>query len=124
MDEKEIEKIKEDCEFLFDKVLGILLYGSSVKNERTERSDIDLCVIAPHMNSHTIFKETLPLNYDVRIFEIMPLYLKMELIEHHEVIYARDIFDLYEYFYSFRKLWEDQRHRQRLSKEEALYILS
>jgi len=47
--------------------------------------------------------------YDVRVFESMPLYLKMAVIVHGVVVHARAIYELYEYFYMFRKLWEDQK---------------
>ena len=44
-------KVREDFWFLFDShgdsVLGVLLYGSVVKAEFNERSDIDICVVAP-----------------------------------------------------------------------------
>lgn len=122
MDKTGIERVKTDLEFLFNKVLGIVVYGSIAKGEENERSDIDVCIIAPNEDSSKIFKETLPLNYDIKIFELMPLYLKMEVIENHKIIYTKNICELYEYFYFFRKLWNDQKHRQKLSKEEILYI--
>jgi len=46
----------------------------------------------------------------------------MEVIKNHEIIYTRDILDFYEYLYFFRKLWKDQEHRQKMTKEEALHI--
>ena len=102
--------------------MGILVYGSAAKGEENKRSDIDICIVAPDEDSYKIFKETLHLNYDIKIFELMPLYLKIKVIENHKVLYTKDICELYEYFYFFRKLWEDQKHRQKISKEEALYI--
>jgi hypothetical protein len=33
------------------------------------------------------------------------LYLKIEVIEKGKVIQAKDVYALYEYFYTFRKLW-------------------
>ncbi|MCK4310189.1 MAG: nucleotidyltransferase domain-containing protein [Methanomicrobia archaeon] len=122
MDERVTKKIKKDLEFLFDKILGIVIFGSRAKEEGTERSDIDVCIVAPNEDSSKIFKETLSLNYDIKIFELMPLYLKMEVIENHKILHAKDIYELYEYFYFFRKLWDDQKYRQKLSKEEALHI--
>jgi len=40
------------------------------------------------------------------------------------VVYARDIYELYEYFYMFRKLWDDQKERQTLSKDEILDLFA
>lgn len=57
-------------------------------------------------------------NYDVRVFEALPLYLKAQVMDNHNVIYARDVCELHEYFYFARKPWDDQRARQALTKEE------
>jgi predicted nucleotidyltransferase len=122
MDKSDIERMKRDFEVLSDRVLAVVVYGSRAKNEETERSDIDVCVVAPNTDGFKIFRETLHLDYDIRIFELMPLYLKMEVIENHEIIYTRDILDFYEYLYFFRKLWKDQEHRQKITKEEALHM--
>jgi len=43
-------------------------------------------------------------------------------MEKRELIYTKDIFKLYEYFYYFRKIWDDQKHRQKLGKNEVLQL--
>jgi len=122
MDKRDIERIRKDLEFLSDRILAVVIYGSRVTGENTERSDIDVCIVAPNTDSSEIFKETLSVDYDVKIFELMPLFLKMEVIKNHEIVYARDVLEFYEYLYFFRKLWKDQEHRQKLTKEEALKL--
>ncbi len=124
-------KVREDLQFLCDDilVLGVLLYGSVAEGESNERSDIDICVVAPSASdkvklSRWIMRNVKDERYDVRVFESMPLYLKMAVIVHGEVVHARDIYELYEYFYMFRKLWEDQKRRQMLTNEEALKLFS
>lgn len=124
MDKTDIERIRKDFKPLSDNFLAIVIYGSVVKGEKTERSDIDVCIVAPNKNSSEIFKETLSLDYDIKIFELMPLYLKMEVIENHKIVYTSDLLEFYEYLYFFRKLWKDQKHRQKITKEEALHIFS
>jgi len=132
MDAKDAKrKVREDFRFLFDNnsVLGVLLYGSMAKGESNERSDIDICVVAPSASDKIEFSRWIMSNvrdkrYDVRVFEFMPLYLKMEVVEHGDVVYARDIYELYEYFYTFRKFWDDQKQRQGLSTEEALELFT
>jgi len=132
MDAKKVgEKVREDLRFLFENrsVLGVLLYGSVVAGESTERSDIDVCVVAPAAGDKVAFSRWILSNvkderYDVRVFELMPLYLKMEVIEHGEMVHARDIYELYEYFYAFRKSWDDQRQRQMLTNEEAFGLFT
>lgn len=124
MDKKIINKIKNDFKSFESRVLGILLYGSQQKGTQTKRSDIDICIIAPDENPKKLFKEMLPLNYDIKIFETMPLFLKMQVIEHNTILYTKDRYALYEYFYSFRKLWDDQKKRQHVTRKEALHMFS
>jgi predicted nucleotidyltransferase len=40
-------KMMEYFKFLIDDVLGMLIYGSVATGASTERSDIDVCVVAP-----------------------------------------------------------------------------
>ncbi|MGD2251231.1 MAG: nucleotidyltransferase domain-containing protein [Candidatus Methanofastidiosia archaeon] len=122
MDKGDIERIKRDFKFLSDDVLAIVIYGSRAKKEETERSDIDICIVAPNTDKSEIFKETLHLDYDIKLFESMPLFLKMKVIQNHKIVYTQNILDFYEYLYFFRKLWKDQEHRQKMTKEEALHI--
>jgi hypothetical protein len=53
---------------------------------------------------------------------LLPLYIKIEIIQNHLLIFGNP-YELGEYFYLFRKLWKDQEHRQKLTKEEMLEIL-
>ena len=128
MDKEEVKRrVKKDFEPLLDDVLGILLYGSLAAGEDSGRSDIDISIVAPAIDdkigfSRRILSSVRDARYDVRVFELMPLYLKAEVVEKGEVIYTKNIFKLYEYFYYFRKIWEDQKHRQKLSKKEALQL--
>ncbi|MFQ6071950.1 MAG: nucleotidyltransferase family protein [Methanosarcinales archaeon] len=132
MDKEKIKKrLKIDLEPIFKRsdVIAILLYGSLAKNEYNIRSDIDVCIVAPNCKDHKLlFRELLSVvrdeKIDLRIFEFMPLYLKMEVIKNHEIIDVKDELDLYEYFYFIRKLFKDQEHRQRVSGDEMLYIFS
>lgn len=125
MDREEVKRrVKRDFGSLADGVMGVLLYGSAVREDYHEGSDIDVCIVFPSVEkigfSRKLLSEVRDERYDVRLFELMPLYLKMDVIENGEVVYARDIYELYEYFYPFRRLWDDQKHRQKLSKGEAL----
>ncbi len=109
--------------------MGVLIYGSQVKGEKDKRSDIDICVVAGKKKPLDVLQEiwrqvnTKGKNYDVKIFEELPLYLKGEVMENNEVVYAKDKGKLFEYFYDFRKLWGEQKGRQRISKRELLQIL-
>ena len=125
MDNEKIREIKKRVKKIFDlqEVHSILVFGSLAKGEISERSDIDICVIAPNAkNKERLANKIagmLPKNYDVCLFELLPLYMKIEIIKNHIILYTKDKLELYEYFYHYRKLWKDQEHRQKLTLKEA-----
>ncbi len=128
----EIKIIKKDFLFLSlrDDILAILLYGSVAKGEETQRSDIDICIISPSCKDklgllNEIYRklDIFSKKYDVRFFEELPLYIQINAIENNQIIYTKDVYELYEYFYYFRKLWEDQAMRQKVTPAEMAEIL-
>ena len=126
-----LNQILDDFSDLIEnkKILGILLFGSYAIDQETNRSDIDICVVAPNekifdLLSYVWQKINVALKkYDVRMFSELPLYIKIHVIKNGILIYSPNKFDLYEYFYFYRKLWADQKHRQEISKEELLSFL-
>jgi uncharacterized protein len=129
MDREEVlAKAKRDFQFLQKRALGTLVFGSWARGEASDGSDIDLCIVAPRASDPgALWREALSqiqdLRYEVRIFELLPLYMKMAVIEEGVVVCSRDVLELYEYFYPFRRLWEDQKRRQTVSREEMREIL-
>jgi hypothetical protein len=129
---KLIKEVKRDFSPLSkEHILAILLYGSYVKDENHSRSDIDICIVAPQYQQreellNEVYRkiDVYTKKYDVRIFEQLPLYLQIAIIKNHEIIYTKDIYELHEYFYFFRKLWNDQKHRQTLTKQELTHFFS
>lgn len=109
-----LEQIKRDFSEFKDKVLAILLYGSQINGKSTPRSDIDICIVTGNKErAKKFYQETLPIQsknpkYDIHIFELLPLYLKNEIINNHKIIFAKSLGDLSFYFYFFRKIWQDQ----------------
>jgi len=126
-----LEDLKKKLNLLKDHkdILAVLLYGSQLYEDYvTNRSDIDICVVAPDCKD--LVKLQLDLygvvrdpKIDIKVFELLPLYLKIEIIESHEIIFAKDVPRLYEYFYKYRKIWKDQRYRNRISDEEFWTII-
>ncbi len=113
------EHVARDFEFLKDRVLAVLIFGSAVSE--AEARDVDVCIVAPNgFDIREVFMriDVTGKNYDVWLFEELPLYMKMEVILNHVVVHCRDILERYEYLYFFRKLWKDQERRNRLAKEE------
>jgi len=130
MAKKEIvEIVKKDFQFLKENVLGVVIYGSVAKGEETSKSDIDVCVISPKTAPKDVLKliyRKINVNekkYDVKVFEELPLFLKMEVIKSCKVLIG-DPKEINEYFYKFRKLWNSQKHRQEVSKEDIKKILT
>ena len=125
-----LKKIEKDLDSLKKRhdILGILVYGSLVTGEYTERSDIDICIVAPEAKDideliNFVFANVHNRKYDIKFFELLPLRLKIEIIKNHKVIYAKSLPDLYEYFYFYRKIWKDQEKRNTLTKEELKSLL-
>ena len=123
-----IDIIRQHLTFLESKVLGILLFGSYVQGQQSVRSDIDLCIVAPQIKNHSkvflkVLEELADPRVDVHFFELLPLYLKMSVVENHIVLLSQNVCILYEYFYQFRKIWKDQRHRQQLSSGEIMELI-
>jgi len=140
MDKRTIEEdfswARED-----ERVLAILLFGSKVEGTDHSKSDIDIAIVVPG-SSHfyhdcegvsdenvdvsevlrKVFREvnTVSKDYDVHIFEELSLHVKMDIIENHETVYTSDKYGMHEYFYNYRKLWKDQKHRNTMSKDELL----
>ncbi|MFZ3058225.1 MAG: nucleotidyltransferase domain-containing protein [Candidatus Methanoperedens sp.] len=128
----EIEPLRKDFYFLSlrEDILAILLYGSAAKGEDTPQSDIDICIVSPSCKDkksllNEIYRklDVFSKKYDVRFFEELPLYIQIDIIKSNRIIYSKDIYELYEYFYYFRKLWEDQAMRQKLTAAEMAEIL-
>ena len=101
---------------------------SVAKKEKITR-DVDICLIAPRKNPKDVLREVLRnvdvkgKKYDVCVFEELPLYMKIKVIEEGIPVFG-DLPSLGEYFYFYRKLWNDQKHRQKISEKDLEKILS
>jgi len=127
--DKIIKTLEEEFSFLKQEdVLGILVFGSFASNQK-KIGDIDICIVAPKMKCKDVLKKVFGnidvrgKNLDVYCFEELSLSLKWEVIHNHKIVWAKDEGELGEYFYFFRKLYDDQKHRMKLTKEETLNIL-
>lgn len=116
---KTVDEIRRDLKELSR--FHVVVYGGYVKDKSIR--DIDIAVITEIKDKNENLKiwydfiGRFPKVYDIRIFEIMPLPLKMSVIDNYKVIYG-DVFDISEYFYFYRKLWDDQKHRIEKNKFE------
>ena len=128
VERKVVEEVRADFSFLKGKVLGVLLFGSVCRGVGGKR-DIDVCIVAPGCDPRKLLMEVFrrvnvgKKDYDVHVFEALPLYIKAEIIKNHVFLFG-DFVKLYEYLYLYRKIWNDQKRRQELTKDEFIKILS
>ena len=109
-----LKKIKEDLKPLSK--YEVVLFGSYVNGEFRESSDIDVAVITRKKNFNKnvkILKDILgkvkPI-YDLRIFELLPLKVKANVINNYIVVFGDEL-EISEYFYYWRKFCEDFKYR-------------
>lgn len=127
-----IENIKRDFGFLIENpsFLGLMLYGSQIDDLQTNRSDIDLCIILNKVDSKEIFNnlctkvDLFGKKYDIHFFEELPWYIRGDILEKGIVVLSSDIPLLFEFLYPYRKIWNDQKHRHKLSKKEMHEVLT
>ncbi|WP_371802315.1 nucleotidyltransferase domain-containing protein [Candidatus Lokiarchaeum ossiferum] len=114
-----IDQITNDFKFVLSNpnIKGVVLFGSYLTGDETDRSDIDICLVAPNQNLYQLHKfiysqiEKNCKDYEIRFFEELPLYIQGVIIENGIVILSPDLGDLSEYFYSYRKQWVHEKWR-------------
>lgn len=116
-----ISKILNDFSEVTSFFEAIIFYGSMAKTDGDDRSDIDICLVCdgrsdPNIALKRVWCKVNPERYDIRIFEELPLWLQILVIEEGLVIFAHDLPGLSEYLYFYRKLWDDQRRYQELER--------
>ena len=67
-------------------------------------------MVKPKLGTYERVLEKLGGEYDVKVFEELPLYIQIEVIRKHRVVYGDEL-ELSEYFYQFRKLRKNMEHR-------------
>lgn len=111
---KTLQDIKNDLSFVKD--YKVVVFGSYAAKKSDKRSDIDIAVITGEKSRERcidIWRELMgkaPDVYDIKVFELLPLRIKASVIQRYEVVFGNR-HDISEYFYNFRKLWNDTKHR-------------
>lgn len=104
-----MKKLKEMPNF--DRVKFVFLFGSYVKNKQNKLSDIDFAVYYEGSKKER-FKfrlkliTKLPDNFDVQIFQDLPLYVRIEVLK-GKLIHAEDLTFVYDIAYSTIKAFEN-----------------
>jgi len=119
-----MDKFKEILAPLKEK-FEVVLFGSFVEGGVRPKSDIDVAILSRKTEKEEnieIQKDILgeyPLQFDLRVFELFPIYIQISIIEHYKVIFGNPL-EISEYFYYFRKKWDDCKFRI-LSNQFASY---
>ncbi len=96
--------------------LELILFGSAVEGGIRPKSDIDIAVISRNKNKkenielQKVILGKYPRQFDIRIFELFPIYIQISIIENYKVIFGNPL-EISEYFYYFRKKWDDCKYR-------------
>jgi len=117
-----VEKIiKEKSNKILEnkEVVAVLLFGSYARGE--EFRDIDLCVVLdkklPNIKMSRLklaFASVLPSKFDIKIFQQLPVYVKIRILKEGKVIAVKDEDLLYEIAFQtikeyefYRKIYEN-----------------
>jgi len=104
-----VKMLKEDFKKFAGECMGILLFGSYAEGRQNRRSDIDVCIVRPHGHLVDRILRDLGGKYDLKVFEELPLYIQVDIIDNHIPIYAND--EMNYYFYKKMKIWKDMERR-------------
>lgn len=112
---KLIEKADQD-----EDILAVFLFGSSVRDKETSKSDVDICLI---MNPETqaayqkkLISSQKRLDYlkdflfDIHIFQQLPLYIRKRILKEGKILFVRDEDMLYEIAFRTVQAYEDFKH--------------
>ena len=125
MDKQMKEELLGVLKDIIPYVKGILAYGSVIKGYADAKSDIDICVIPKGgIELKELYDRILYVSaderYDITVFNEIPWYLRGEILEHNEVIYAEDDYELDFWLYKYSKTWHGMKRRQRLVSADDL----
>ena len=117
MDMKMKEQLLDVLKDLVPYVKGLLVYGSLIKGYADVTSDIDICAIEKEgIESKDLYERILKVSadkrYDIVMFNKIPWYLKGEILENNEVVYAENADDLDFWLYKQLKIWNGMKKRQ------------
>jgi len=100
----------------FRNVQFIILYGSAAEGRMTGSSDIDLCLYYDDGRNeaaqfrHAILSALPGTRFDIQIFQLLPLYVRMEVLRGIPV-FVRDPVFLYEKAVETLKDFDNFKHR-------------
>ena len=117
MVEKIIEQLRDEFKSYYEEnpIVAILLFGSQVRGDNYENSDIDICIVDEIGKDRVdILRKAWQLvgdKYDIWLFSELADYMKFEVLNMHQIILCDDEPALYEFFHYTQKLKQDYEYR-------------
>ena len=101
-----------------EEVLAVIIFGSAVRQEKTPLSDVDICLVMTSQPksfkltslSHKRLEYMKGDSLDVRIFQQLPLYIRVRVLREGRILFVRDENQLYELAFRTAQAFEDFKH--------------
>ena len=99
-------------------VLAVLLFGSTARQEQSPASDVDICLVMkpqsqtpePAALSAKRLEYLKDFSFDVRVFQQLPLHIRVRVLKEGRVLFVRDEDRLYELAFRTAQAFEDFKH--------------
>jgi len=97
-------------------VLAIIIFGSAARDEKAPLSDVDICLVMmpkpfrPSPLSHKRLEYMKDNSLDLRIFQQLPLYIRVRVLKEGRILFVRDENQLYELAFRTAQAFEDFKH--------------
>jgi predicted nucleotidyltransferase len=105
--------VKQDGE-----VLAVIIFGSAARDEQAPFSDVDICLVMmpppkPSGLAGLSYKRLEYMkdnSFDLRIFQQLPLYIRVRVLREGRILFVRDENQLYELAFRTAQAFEDFKH--------------
>lgn len=121
---KEIERLIKKVKF-DNEVLAVILFGSSVRKQKYKNSDVDICIVLRPNKYNSLrlsykkLKYLKEFDFDIQIFQQLPLYIRKRVIKEGKVLFCRNEDELYQVVFKMIEEFADFEHIYREYLEEV-----
>jgi predicted nucleotidyltransferase len=97
-------------------VLAVIIFGSAARDEQAPVSDVDICLVMTpkpfrrNTLSHKRLEYMKDNSLDIRIFQQLPLYIRVRVLREGRILFVRDENQLYELAFRTAQAFEDFKH--------------
>lgn len=97
-------------------ILAIILFGSRARKEARADSDTDLCLVFQNKQYKPLYLSQKRLKYlafgdfDISVYQQLPLYVRKRIAREGEILFVRDLDQLYNLAFRTAQAFEDFKH--------------